>query len=751
MENSMPPINWKKWIESFACVAVIAAAAVAVFAPLLRDNVVPMDLHTVLSAPPWQEARPLGEVRTSDAATWSHARQYYPWYSWLNQGGSMLWNPNEGLGLPVLAAWQTRALSPFTLPVYFLPLHAALVLSALLKVFAAGAAAYYIARRFGFPPATALIAGVSYGFSAPVFLWSAAPLSDAAVWLPLLVVFAERIVLGQWGAWPLGALVLALIALGGDPQALLMCCLLLLVYIPVRCVVDGRARTMPIVLGSALLAAVLGLGLAGAQLIPYYEWTKQGSTEIGPLAGLRLGDIFALYQPGAATGPGHTAPTLAGLLHVGLVSLLLVPIWFSIRPYMEPNRRGRVEALAGIAALLTSIAWLGGSHVAALRLIDGPGPEHFLLFNAVAFSLLAATVAQEWLDLSIDEMREALSRAALRVTVAWGAVFALTAVYLAIRGGGGWGAFGLGLAVGLALFFLLAYTVFRPNAKVLGYGLSLLSAFSLVAAFAPILPRTTAAMAFPETSVVKSLQAIGGRVGGSESLKEWPLAVNGVAQVFQSSGLQLNRFQEFSARLHVDPLLIRRTGANGLLLTKEDIRGPFAAIRPVLRIQQVFPSGAILFQDTEAQPRARMIYAGRRFEKYSPAEVGSQKTPVLESSTLPEKDDGPVANVTIVENTPTRIALKVAKTRPGVLVVANAWYPGWRAVVDGVGDEVVRVDGLFCGVEVGEGEHEVLLEYRPNSLRLGIALSVVSALLIGIGLWRFLAGLFPRQAVAPTH
>lgn len=66
---------------------------------------------------------------------------------------------------------------------------------------------------------------------------------------------------------------------------------------------------------------------------------------------------------------------------------------------------------------------------------------------------------------------------------------------------------------------------------------------------------------------------------------------------------------------------------------------------------------------------------------------------------------------------------EVETTRPAVLVVSQAWSPGWSASVDGDHAPVVLVDGIVQGVPVGPGSHEVALRYRPPGLRAGVAVS----------------------------
>jgi len=53
-------------------------------------------------------------------------------------------------------------------------------------------------------------------------------------------------------------------------------------------------------------------------------------------------------------------------------------------------------------------------------------------------------------------------------------------------------------------------------------------------------------------------------------------------------------------------------------------------------------------------------------------------------------------------------------------------YPGWEASVDGVPALLEREEGIFSKLPIPAGEHEVLFQYRPRSLRLGILLSGAS-------------------------
>ena len=79
--------------------------------------------------------------------------------------------------------------------------------------------------------------------------------------------------------------------------------------------------------------------------------------------------------------------------------------------------------------------------------------------------------------------------------------------------------------------------------------------------------------------------------------------------------------------------------------------------------------------------------------------------------------------VTKLSETPNEIHLRVNAEASGWLVIADTWYPGWVAEVDGEARDVLPADYLFRGVSVPPGEHEIVLHYRPLSFYLGTGVS----------------------------
>jgi len=69
-------------------------------------------------------------------------------------------------------------------------------------------------------------------------------------------------------------------------------------------------------------------------------------------------------------------------------------------------------------------------------------------------------------------------------------------------------------------------------------------------------------------------------------------------------------------------------------------------------------------------------------------------------------------------------------------VLTDAYYPGWRALVDGLETPIYRADLLFRAVYLPAGQHRVEFIYDPLSFKLGAAISLAALLgLVGGTAW----------------
>ncbi len=64
-----------------------------------------------------------------------------------------------------------------------------------------------------------------------------------------------------------------------------------------------------------------------------------------------------------------------------------------------------------------------------------------------------------------------------------------------------------------------------------------------------------------------------------------------------------------------------------------------------------------------------------------------------------------------------RVHLTAQVEEPSYLILADLFYPGWEATVDGTPAPILVADGVFRAVFLAPGEHEVIFRYRPLALR----------------------------------
>ncbi len=90
----------------------------------------------------------------------------------------------------------------------------------------------------------------------------------------------------------------------------------------------------------------------------------------------------------------------------------------------------------------------------------------------------------------------------------------------------------------------------------------------------------------------------------------------------------------------------------------------------------------------------------------------------------------PNATVTLIRNEPERMAWEVETEAPGLLLVNDAYYPGWTATVDGEPSDILRANIAFRAILVPDGRHEVAMQYQPKSVRYGTVVSIISLIIV---------------------
>jgi hypothetical protein len=98
----------------------------------------------------------------------------------------------------------------------------------------------------------------------------------------------------------------------------------------------------------------------------------------------------------------------------------------------------------------------------------------------------------------------------------------------------------------------------------------------------------------------------------------------------------------------------------------------------------------------------------------------------------PLKADPAWTQAAILERTPNRIS--ISAEGPGRLVLSEIAYTGWQAELDGEAVEITPAYEILRSVELANGEHEVIFRFRPWTVYLGAALSLLTIMVLA-ALW----------------
>jgi O-antigen/teichoic acid export membrane protein len=211
--------------------------------------------------------------------------------------------------------------------------------------------------------------------------------------------------------------------------------------------------------------------------------------------------------------------------------------------------------------------------------------------------------------------------------------------------------------------------------------------------------------------------------------------------------LQYNRIAPFSNPRSLDSPLLDLLNVK-YVLTEHEIDNP--------RYTLVYDGEIRVYRNEGAMPRAFTLPehsavvvedVGQAVQQYDPRnyvilEAGSwELEPTTSNPGIPQP-----AIITWYSH--NEVLVDVALDAPGWLVLADSYFPGWRAYVRpqdaGEGAEqsvpILRAAGNFRAVHLPAGQHTVRFKYTPDSVKVGFFISFLAVmallLLIGVWLWR---------------
>lgn len=147
-----------------------------------------------------------------------------------------------------------------------------------------------------------------------------------------------------------------------------------------------------------------------------------------------------------------------------------------------------------------------------------------------------------------------------------------------------------------------------------------------------------------------------------------------------------------------------------------------------------------LYEIDAVMPRAYVVPAsivesdpGRALARLSSPDFNPRREVIVEEGIPGVGDNDAQGHAKIIHSTNTFVRIRSKLLSPGILVLADSFYPGWKAYVDGNEHKILRANLFFRAVYLEQGNHVVEFRFQPRSFFWGRGISCVT--LAGMVIW----------------
>jgi len=698
--------------------------------------------------------------------------QFYPWQQWAAEmwrsGNVPLWNPYLGNGAPLAANLQSAVFYPLNALYLIFPVERAMSYTAVLHVILAGLAMYAWGRTFGLRPLAATMGALAFQLSQFLiarlgFLSITFTFPWLAVWLWRTEALVQRRRMSD-ALWL--ALAIGLGLLAGHAQTAGLGLIVVLGYGVIRRIPNTQYQVLGI--GYWMLALVLGVALAAVQLLPSAELAAQ-SQRAGGLD-YEFAVIHSLHPLRLLT---FLAPDLQGhpaegnfwgydnywenAGYVGLWAVLMALFALSNLKSQISNLKSEVWffGLTALIALVIALGRFGPVYEFLFWLLPGAalfqGPARLLSVYTLAVAALAGIGTEQW-----------LASQRLRVVGRFLIVAALGVLLAVVVGGLFVGVRSVfirpAIQFGVTLGACAACLAFRPSAedrRFRGWAAALIGVVTLDLLVADWRLVPTTDVALYRTSIASAQAVRDGRVlwfsqdeerfkferyfsfagFGPEEATHWL----GVRESLLPNTAMIERI--YSAN-NFDSLLPQRyhelkSFVDRLPLTSALRVAVVMNARYVVSARQwplpvVHRSDELVFYRNDAAMERAYIVPQARVVNNTLAALAAptfdpRRQVLLESVELPVLEFPAGPSSVVLQDSPNAVTIRATSESGGFLVLADTFYPGWQATLDGTPVEILRANHAFRTVVLPPGEHTVVFRYEPTSFRVGAAISLTTA------------------------
>jgi hypothetical protein len=135
-----------------------------------------------------------------------------------------------------------------------------------------------------------------------------------------------------------------------------------------------------------------------------------------------------------------------------------------------------------------------------------------------------------------------------------------------------------------------------------------------------------------------------------------------------------------------------------------------------------------------ADKQATNIYSSAISEDFDPTKMA-----ILEKDGNTKQNDRKTLEDNLVSNQASYKVLKYSQTemqieysvkQPSIFSLADTYYPGWKAYIDGEETQIYKGNYAFRAVEIPEGEHTLFLKFEPTYWNIGLKGTIIGAALL---------------------
>ncbi len=677
-------------------------------------------------------------------------RQQYPWryLSVVNWKQLKIpgWNPYQLTGTPLSANFQSAAFYPFNFIFCLLPFNLAWTILILLQPLLAGLFLYLYLRHLKISTWPSFLGALSFAFSGFMVAWLEwGTIGHTILWLPLILLSIDKIIKSLKKRW-CSVFVIALLFsfLAGHLQTAFYVILFSLIYLIWRLfqIKDKQKRKkfiffftifylLFIILSLPQWWPTLRLIKLSARAIDL-DWQKPGwFLPWQHLTQLLAPDFFGNPTTMNYWGEWNYAE------FVGFIGV--IPLVLSFLAIISHHRREIIffslVTLLGLSFALPT-PWAKMIYQLEIPLLATSQPTRLIGVVSFCLSVLAAFGLEKLIS-GKSQVFKTLFLATSVFAALWLFVFfgqASQDNLLVSRRN-----LILPTVMLIAFWFLtLVWQRIRFLRQVAIIGLLSLTVFDLLRFGNKFTPFSSQEFIFPKTKAIEFLQ--------EQRKKELPFRIMVVdKEILPPNVASVYQLEEIAG---YDPLYLLRYGE--LMAASErgqsDIAPPFGFnriiapanfeskiidflnVRHILSLRQlqseklklVFEEGETkIYENKNSFPRAFLVADYQIVQNRQEAInlLMSDKIDLSETVVLEEVIDYEKAvykgsgQVEIVDYQPERVVLKTITAQPAILVLSDAFYPGWSVHVDGQLATVYRANYNYRAAVVPEGEHEIIFSY----------------------------------------